>query len=41
MSQFLQIVALAARLREEDANRWPLKRYLRQARAIVMSEVEA
>jgi hypothetical protein len=41
MSRLAQILALAARLSEADAHRWPLAFYVREARAIVLTEIEA
>lgn len=41
MSRLARILSLAARLSEADAHRWPLAFYVREARAVVMAEIEA
>lgn len=41
MSRLARILAIAARLSEADAHRWPLAFYVREARAVVMAEIEA
>lgn len=38
MSRLAQILALAARLSEADGHRWPLRDYVREARAIVLAD---
>ena len=38
MSRLAQILALAARLSEADAHKWPLSFYVREARAVVLAD---
>lgn len=38
IDRLVRIMALAARLSEADAHRWPLAVYVRQARAMVVAD---